>query len=85
MVRAARLPGKALHVALTVWFGAGVKRKRTVRLSYSQMGKLGCKRETARRGLAALESAGLVSVDRHPGRCPVVTILEAREAEETEG
>ena len=76
LVRAARLPGKALHVALAVWFGAGMKRKRTVPLSYKVMAKLGCPRETARRGLKSLESAALVSVERHPGRSPRVTIEE---------
>ena len=30
-------------------------------------------------GLVALERAGLVAVDRHPGRCPVVTIREYRQ------
>ena len=79
LTRAARLPGRALHIALALWFKAGAAKTRMVPLSYEELAELGCKRETARRGLGKLEGEGLVSVDRHPGRCPRVTILEARE------
>ena len=74
--RAGKLPGKTLHVALTVWFRAGVARKRNVRLSYVDLAGLGCKPEAGRRALRALEAAGLVKVDRASGRSPEVTILE---------
>jgi len=36
-------------------------------------------RFTKRRGLAALEQAELVSVDRHPGKATVVTLLQMEE------
>jgi hypothetical protein len=32
--------------------------------------------DAGRRGLAVLERAGLVAVDRHPGCCPEVTIQD---------
>jgi hypothetical protein len=70
--------GKALHVGNALWFLAGVKRKRTVTLSSRPLRELGVKRHAVYRALRALEKAGLVSVERHPGRQPVVTILEIR-------
>ncbi len=79
--QAARQPGKALHVAIALWFLAGVKRTRTVALSGSVLSGLSVKRHSGYRGLTALEQAGLVRVERHPGRNPIVTILEAGEAE----
>ena len=77
IAKAANCPGQALQVMMVLWFKAGLQKKRTVKLSYKELAKLGCKRESARRGLKALEDVGLVSVERHPGRSPVVTILEA--------
>jgi len=71
---AAKLPGKALHVSIVLWFLAGVKNSRTIILSSTALKGIGVKRNAAYRGLAALEESGLVSVVRHRGRCPVVTI-----------
>lgn len=71
---AARAPGKALHVGNVLWFFAGMSGPR-VALNLSRLADLGLSRDAARRGLAALERAKLVSVLRHPGRKPVVTIL----------
>jgi|GEM_PF-716843 len=76
LVTAAHQPGKALHVAIVLWFLAGVKRTRTVALSGTVLRALGVNRHSSYRGLAALEQAGLVSVERHPGRNPVVTLRE---------
>lgn len=77
---AARLPGKALAVALMVWRLAGMHKSDSVAFSLTSLeGELGVTRDSARRGLEALEVAGLVSVHRHPGRKPVVTLLPARD------
>ena len=76
IVKAANCPGQALQVMMVLWFKAGMQRQRTVTLSYEELAKLGCKREAARRALKALEQVGLVTVERHPGRSPVVTILD---------
>lgn len=75
--RAGNLPGKTLHVAVALWFQAGITKKRTVKLSYKDLARLGCKHEAGRRALKRLEAAGLVEVDSQNGRSPVVTILEA--------
>ena len=72
---AAALPRKALAVGLTLWFKGGFDGKAEIKLSGSLLRKFGIKRDAARRGLAALEKGGLVSVQRHPGRCPLVQIL----------
>jgi DNA-binding FadR family transcriptional regulator len=45
------------------------------------MQKWGVSRYSARRGLVALERAGLVAVDRHTGRKAVVTILPVATAQ----
>jgi hypothetical protein len=76
MTEAARLPGKALKVGIALWFLAGVQRKRTVTLSGSALRDLDVSRFAGYRALTALEKAGLVSVQRHIGQNPVVTILE---------
>ena len=81
LAKAAHQSGKALHVAIALWFLAGVKRKRTVALSGAVLRTLGVNRHSGYRGLAALEQAGLVSVERHPGRNPLVTILDAEAVE----
>jgi hypothetical protein len=74
--RAAKLPARSLHVALAVWYLAGVGKRRQVKITWGVFAKFGVSPDAGRRGLTALERAGLVAVDRSPGRCPVVTILE---------
>jgi hypothetical protein len=75
--RASQLKGKALTVALVLWQEAGCRKCRTIRFRPSQTDALGFHRSTARRGLRALEQAGLVRIRRIPGQCLEVTILEA--------
>jgi hypothetical protein len=75
LARAVSLTGKALHVAIAIWFLAGMKRLPTVSLQPSVLRHFGIKRHAAYRGLTALEKAGLVSVERHRGRAPRVTLL----------
>ena len=70
--------GSGFKVAIALWYLSGLNHQAsTVKLSGSVQRKMGIKRHAGYRGLVALESAGLVSVDRHPGRSPVVTILSA--------
>jgi hypothetical protein len=82
--RAGQESGKAIHVAIELWFWAGIKKTNVIRLSVTNLEKFGVKRKSAMRGLAALENSGLVSVKRHTGRKPIVTILQCRENKETE-
>ena len=75
-----RLTGKAPHVAMALWFLAGLQKSRTVALSGAVLLELGVKRHAGYRGLAALEKAGLATVHRHPGRSPRVTITHRADA-----
>ena len=73
---AANLPGKALHVALGIWYLAGLKKTNTIRLSSSVLKGFGASRQAGYRNLEALKDAGLISIERHQGRNPIVTIIE---------
>ena len=81
LARAARQPGKALQVALALWLWAGITKCGVVALSLSRLdADVGVSRDAGRRGLEALEAAGLVSVERHAGRKPVVTLLDVSDS-----
>ena len=72
-----KLPGKALHVAIALYFIGGIKRQRTVTLSGTILDDLGIKRHAAYRGLSKLKDAGLILVEEKPkGHRPSITILE---------
>jgi hypothetical protein len=71
---AAKLPGKALVVALAIWYIDGFGQDDRS-LCPSLLAQFGVERRAGYRGLKALERAGLVTVDRAVGRCPRVTIV----------
>lgn len=73
---AAQLPGKALHVAMAIWFLAGIERKAVVKLSHTILRRWGVKRNAVYRALITLEAARLISVTRHRGQSPIVRILD---------
>jgi DNA-binding transcriptional ArsR family regulator len=77
---ASRLPGKALHVGAACWLLAGWERSARFELGAEAGAGLGLSRSALGRGLAELEKAGLVSVDRLPGRSPFVTIRDVRQS-----
>ena len=70
--------GSAMKVALAIWYLSGLNgQAKTVKLQTSALRLFGVERHSAYRGLKVLERAGLVHVIRHPGRTPVVTLLES--------
>lgn len=73
--KATALPGKAVNVALAIWFLRGLTKSETVRLTNATLKLFGVKRQAGYRGLKSLENTGLVTCARSPGRCPVVTII----------
>jgi hypothetical protein len=73
---AAALPGRSLHVAMAVWFMAGLRKSRTVPVGNVTGLQFGLDRNAKYRALEWLENAKLISVERQVGRAPVVTILE---------
>jgi DNA-binding IscR family transcriptional regulator len=74
------LPGKALAVGLMLWFQSGLTRRRTVHFCLAHAATQGVPTSTARRAVRELERAGLVTVQRKPGRGLDVTLLDADEA-----
>jgi hypothetical protein len=81
IVRAGALPGKALHLGLTLWQEAGCRGSRVVSANQSTIAtEFACDRATIYRGLHALEEAGLVRVvESRPGRKLVVELLDGGE------
>lgn len=74
---ASKLAGKApLAVALAVWFEAGRRKSKEVRLTTAILKRFNVNRKAKYRALESLEKAGLVRVRREPRRNPVVTILD---------
>lgn len=77
--KAAQLPGRALAVGLTLWLWAGIKKSAQIKLSVSSLSAMGVKRNAAYRAIKELERAGLISVIRHTGRKPRITLLDPPE------
>lgn len=75
--RAAKLPGKTLHTAMAIWYLAGLVKCGQVTLTHRVLSRLGVGRDAGRRGLHHLEAVGLIKVERHSGRCPIVSIENA--------
>ncbi len=72
---ASSLPGKALAVALAIWFEAGRRRSSEVTLTTAILARFGVGRKAKYRALQKLERARLISVMRVPRKNPLVRIL----------
>ena len=71
--KATRTPGAVVWIYL---LHAQWKAKRaTCTLSNGELKKAGASREVKRRVLHQLEAAGLITVERRPGRAPRVTFV----------
>ena len=75
--QAAKLPGRALHLGMALWYLAGVRRSNKGAIPYKVTKHFGLNRYTVYRGLARLEKAGLVRVSRVRGRRLSFTLLQA--------
>ena len=76
--RLANIPGKAPVLAgLMLFHLAGLKKtQERLPLCAKQMRQFGIRNvQTVRKALVAMEAAGLVAVERPPGRCPLITII----------
>lgn len=73
--KAAKLPGRAMHVGVALWYLDGFQRAGTVRLKPSVLRNFGVNRHASYRALNELEAAGLVSVVHKRGAAPMVTLL----------
>jgi hypothetical protein len=73
---AAHLGRKCLHLAIAVWHLGAMSKSATVRLQWGLVEELtGVQRHPGREALRMLETAGLVTVESHVGRCPIVTVV----------
>jgi hypothetical protein len=69
--------GSGFKVAIAIWYLVGLNyQERTVTLTGRALRAFGMDRYASYRGLAALESAGLISVQRRTGCAPRVTVNE---------
>ena len=77
LARAHAAGGSAVAVGLVLWFVRGVSGKISpVKITSAVRRRLGLTPDQARRGIPALEGAGLVGIVKGGrGRCPVVEIL----------
>ncbi len=77
--RASKLPGRALQAGMAIWYLAGLNNSRTVKLSSKVLNGFIEKRTTGYNAITTLEKADLISVQRHQGRNPIVTIKRIKE------
>ena len=75
LAAAGRLGGKALHIGIYAWHLSGLQDNLCVKVSTRKLQEFGVGRQSAYKALAALEHHHLLFVERHPGRCPVVTLV----------
>lgn len=72
---AMHLPGSALKVGLVLWHYRALRKSTTVRTGTGDIARfLGVSLDTARRGIDALEGAGLIQVECAPGRKCAITL-----------
>ena len=75
LAAAGRLGGKALHIGIYAWHLSGLQDDLCVRVSTRKLQEFGVTRQAAYVALAALEHHHLLSVERRPGCCPVLTLI----------
>ena len=72
---AAKLPGKTLNVAIALWWRHGMAKGKPFKLTKTALNALNVERDAASAGLARLEQAGLIRVERKPGQRPIISML----------
>ena len=65
-----------LALAVALWFQSGLEQSNTVRLTHKLRQRFRLPARSIPKALKHMETAGLVRVDRQPGRCHVIEILE---------
>lgn len=82
---ACKLPGKSpLTVALAILFEVGRRKSNEIFLTTAICERFGVNRKAKYRGLAALEAAGLILVNRRPRKNPNITVLDVVESHSTD-
>ena len=75
ITQAAYLPGKALHIALAIWYVHGLTNQTTFKLSPKATKQFDIARWSLYRGLDQLEQAGLIKSERKRGQAPMITLI----------
>ena len=71
---AAKLPGKALHLAVAIQWLAGMGSPTKLKITAKALELLSVSKDAYRDGLRRLEEAELISVERRVGQFPWVRI-----------
>lgn len=74
LCKASNLPAKSLHTFLAIWFLKAVNNSNTIKLETKHLKELGVKRGSSYTALKHLEEIGLIEVQRHAGRLPIIKI-----------
>ena len=77
--KASKLQGKVLHVAIALWWCHGMAKGKPFKLTQMALSSLNIKRGAVSAGLARLEQAGLIRIERNPGQRPTISIITAQE------
>jgi hypothetical protein len=79
IVKASRLSGRALEVAIAIRIQSAFMKSQPVSLTNWTMKLFRIDVYAKSRALSSLEQAGLIQIERKPGCNPVVTIMEIEE------
>jgi hypothetical protein len=71
---AAKLPGKTLNVAIALWWRHGMANSKLFKLTQMALTAMNVERGAESAGLARLEQAGLIHVERKQGQRPMISI-----------
>ena len=73
--KAINLPGASLAVGLTLWHYRSLTKSLRFKVGLGDISKLtGKSKDAARRGLRSLQMAGLIQIERKPGRKSFVSL-----------
>jgi DNA-binding transcriptional ArsR family regulator len=78
--KARKLGVTALWVGLALWFLRGLRGSNTFVVSNMMMREWGVEADAKSRALRALETAGLVTIERRSRRSPLVTLVSVNKA-----
>jgi len=78
LARAAKLPGKTLHVACAIWFVVSLHRTPTIRLAPYALRMFGASRDCCYDSLRRLADAELIVLSARRGRLPRLTVVDRR-------
>ena len=80
-IRASSLPGSSLAVGCLIWFLLKTSQTQSpLKFSRRRYMFVKCSRYSVRRGLASLEKAGLIEVERNQGKAPLITVVTDEES-----